>query len=200
MEKYHARIRGRATLYKKLRLHGYGLVYDKKRRGWEVKTDDKKWLEGLSKECHRLHLNCIVTPTRYTRSTTYRGAYFKEHPGILHHRYFCAYCGRLLPKKKITIDHLIPVQKASNEKRYRLLINLLGYTGVNDPKNLAPACKKCNAKKKDKGGLWILRGWMGRSQWFWLILKPVVWTALILLAVKLWPYGVMAYHFIWPGR
>ncbi len=119
MEKYHARIRGRATLYKKLRLHGYGLVYDKKRRGWEVKTDDKKWLEGLSKECHRLHLNCIVTPTRYTRSTTYRGAYFKEHPGILHHRYFCAYCGRLLPKKKITIDHLIPVQKASNEKRYR---------------------------------------------------------------------------------
>jgi len=44
----------------------------------------------------------------------------------------CAYCGTA--SDNLTIDHIIPIAKG----------------GTNDPKNLAPACRSCNSRKRDQ--------------------------------------------------
>lgn len=50
---------------------------------------------------------------------------------------FCVYCGK---KKKLTIDHVVPIDRG----------------GTNDMDNLVPACKSCNSRKNTKSLLsWL---------------------------------------------
>ncbi len=48
------------------------------------------------------------------------------------HNYRCYYCKKR--RFKLTLDHVIPLSKG----------------GKNIPENIVPACRSCNAKKKDK--------------------------------------------------
>jgi len=48
---------------------------------------------------------------------------------------------------------------------------LYGISGANDAKNLVAACRRCNSKKGTKMGLWIVRGFLGRSELLWKIRK-----------------------------
>lgn len=44
----------------------------------------------------------------------------------------CYYCGRRVPPKELTMDHVIPISRG----------------GLSVKENLVPACKECNNKKK----------------------------------------------------
>lgn len=104
------------------------------------------------------------------RSPTYRADFIAANPGFHGKLYMCPYCGRIMTKKTMQVDHIVAVDLARNS---RLARKLMPKEGVNDIKNLTAACRTCNAKKSNKGGLWILRGKYGAK------LQAAVWVALI---------------------
>jgi len=44
----------------------------------------------------------------------------------------CQYCGRLVPAKELTMDHVVPIARGGRSVKG----------------NVVPACKSCNSKKK----------------------------------------------------
>lgn len=96
------------------------------------------------------------------RSETYRTDFIRHNPPK-HGLYFCVYCGRPIKKEKMQVDHIIAIHLARKNRLYRSLI----HEDINELSNLAPACRKCNRRKSDKGGLWVLRGK------FWKICLPI---------------------------
>jgi 5-methylcytosine-specific restriction endonuclease McrA len=102
---------------------------------------------------------------RYERASNYRKIYFENNKGP----YRCSYCGKHLRADKLEVDHLIPVAKAKSESGVRMLLQICGVRNVNDAKNLVSACHKCNNKKSDKMGLWVVRGVIGRHKSVWAI-------------------------------
>lgn len=142
--------------------------------------------------------------SQWERADNYRAEFLKHNKGLFGCLYFCAYCGRPLTRKKMQVDHHIAVGRVQKNPLYKLylgtvntVINVVGLVtslatgkkfvkseGVNVRYNLIPACPKCNNRKKDKGGLWIVRGAIGGTIWkicnainnliLWLISKPLV--------------------------
>lgn len=77
----------------------------------------------------------------------YRYYYFKQNPGLFGVIWFCSQCHKILiGKKNVQVDH----------------IWALGAGGVNRTINTAAICKKCNSRKSDKTGLWLLNGLIGK--------------------------------------
>ena len=59
----------------------------------------------------------LVIKKEYTRSSNYRMVFFEENKPAFRNKYYqCAYCGRLLTKDTVTIDHLLPIQKVKRNK------------------------------------------------------------------------------------
>jgi len=108
---------------------------------------------------------------KYTRSGDYRDTFFKEYKPAVPAKYRCAYCGRKFIRRKITVDHIFPVNKLMYQQTTRDAAKLYGISGANDAKNLVAACRRCNSKKGTKMGLWIVRGFLGRSELLWKIRK-----------------------------
>lgn len=123
--------------------------------------------------------------SKWDRSDDYRRQFFKHNHGILGHVFICVYCFKPITAKKLEVDHHIainhvrknPMMKAwfglnnvlTNMKN-RVLCAVTGkkfekQQGVNVVYNLVPACKKCNRSKSDKGGSWIVRGYIGGTIW-----------------------------------
>lgn len=115
----------------------------------------------VSKGCRTYEI-----PAQYTRDTSYRRTFFSKNKPVMG-RYRCAYCGRKIPAKKITVDHLIPVHAAEHSLWARRRLRRMGCRSVNDAKNLVPACRKCNQRKGGKTGIWIIRGKLGQKAWYW---------------------------------
>lgn len=136
------------------------------------------WIDWAKK----YHLECHVVEMKYTRSADYRGDYFKNNTPTVAARYRCVYCGKKLKYKDVTIDHLYPVNKMMYRQTTRDAAKVFGIDGVNDPKNLVAACRKCNSKKGTKMGVWILRGMIGRHEGFWMMRNALV-ISLILFGV-----------------
>lgn len=95
----------------------------------------------------------LVRPPKTLRSDDYRENFIDRNPGIfVNGLYFCMYCGKPIraksenPNWKMYVDHIRPINQG----------------GRNSTWNLGPACKKCNLAKSDKGGEWILRGYLGK--------------------------------------
>lgn len=152
-----------------------GKLYWKKEIVYDSRTVRKN--EGF---CDKKGLYFSCTDINYTRSSTYRRTFFQHDHGILGRgrHYICAYCGAIKSADKITVDHLLPIYGVSTQKKYRLLLRLLGMKNVNDVRNLVPACERCNQKKGSRGGFWILRGLIGRHRSFWIAVY--VLTAILL--------------------
>ena len=74
-----------------------------------------------------------------------RERYLKAHKGI-NGTFICAYCFKPVHKSKMEVDHIIPYTRGGSNHCY----------------NLVAACEKCNGKKTDKTGLWIVRGYFGK--------------------------------------
>lgn len=110
------------------------------------------------------------------RSNDYRKQYFSKHHGFWGF-YCCSYCGKLLTKEDATIDHIIPVNAA---ERHKIVAWLFRWKkeGINAQFNLTTACEHCNTSKKNRCGIWLFRGWIGRCFF------PVFWFIFFIT----WPY------------
>lgn len=121
---------------------------------------------------------------RWDRSSNYRDVYFQTH----HAPYHCVYCGKSLRRRDVEVDHLIPVAQTKKNTWAKLLLSLNTIRNVNDPRNLVASCHRCNQKKSDKMGIWILRGFLGRTKWFWSLTKITAFILCILVIYLLLSY------------
>lgn len=163
-------------MFLKKRLKAMRFSWKKDEKRWQRHIDDsnRDELKKVRKFCRRKFLKYDFVDDSMDRSTNYRNNFFKSRKGIFGSGiYVCAYCGRFLTKKRVCVDHIIPVYRAKNDDFYRKLLSFRHIKNVNDIRNLAPSCNKCNSKKSANGGFWIIRGWFGRSSWR-VIIKEII--------------------------
>lgn len=96
--------------------------------------------------------------------------------------HLCPYCGRIMLKSTMQVDHIHAVNRA---KKHRLSRIWIPDGDVNSLHNLTSACPACNKKKADHGGTWVLRARIGK------VLFPVIWVLLV-LATLLFAVGVVS--------
>ena len=99
----------------------------------------------------------------------YRKTFFSNNPPVIHNNYFCAYCGKLVNKENITVDHLYPIGAVKKDPKLQKKLKRKGIKDINDKKNLVPACRTCNKKKSANLGIWIIKGKIGKHQFLWII-------------------------------
>lgn len=127
------------------------------------------YIEKPKREIRKLKRNNIshnCYRVEYERARNYRQTFFSRTRGP----YKCRYCNKKISKNQVYVDHIIPVAKVQKSSRARFLLKVFGCKNVNDIKNLAPACFKCNQKKSDKMGLWVFRGKAGKYKIYWILL------------------------------
>lgn len=147
-------------------------------------------LKRVVRFCRRRLLPYHVSDDRMERKSGYRNRFLRETRGILGTRlYLCAYCGKPLGASRLSVDHIIPVKQASSSRFYRRLLTWRRIRTVNDVRNLAPSCVRCNLRKSARGGWWVIRGIFGRH-WWWVLLRELLWLA----AGSVLLYGF--YHFL----
>lgn len=125
------------------------------------------------------------------RSTSYRKEFFGHTKPVLQNRYVCAYCGRLLKEKDVTVDHIYPVHAAKTDINIQNKLKYKGFSDINDIKNLVAACRSCNRRKGTKMGIWILKGKLGRSPVLWCIRKSVRLAVIVAAAYLLIKSGLL---------
>lgn len=126
-----------------------------------VVTD--RCLKKLVPLCKRYRLSLKINNNLGTRGTAYRRDFFKRYKPVHGKYYLCAYCGKKLTRQKSTVDHIIPVAKAAQSLKLQKMLFRMGIADINDPRNLVASCARCNKKKSDKMGLWIIRGFIGKN-------------------------------------
>lgn len=160
--------------------------------------------------------------SQWARADNYRSEFLKRNKGLFGCIYLCAYCGRPMTRKTMQVDHHIAVKRVQKNPLYKVYLgtvntfmNISGRIsslvtgkkfvkskGVNVTYNLIPACPKCNNRKSDKGGMWVLRGAIGGTIWkglnainnlfLWLFAQPIVKGILIgLVAFAVVQYFVL---------
>ena len=119
---------------------------------------------------------------KYQRSTDYRRQFLRHNKGIFGGgNFFCSYCGKLLTPQKMTVDHLIPVNKVKKIGIARLIMKVRGIRNINDINNLIPSCYRCNSRKSDKMGFWILKGDIGKHPWYWIFKRSLILAIIVVL-------------------
>ncbi len=145
------------------KLYTYGLRYSRYGRKWQINTPDKKLGKEITGFCrsHNLHYECIAD--NYVRSNTYRKEFLTSY-GRIHGKFRCAYCGKKITEKEMTVDHIIPVHKVRHKGIVRSMMKWSGISNINDINNLAPACRRCNTRKGTKiNAYYYARGMLGRT-------------------------------------
>ena len=133
--------------------------------------------KGNKKDCNRLQRKAArrgystkLYKSIYGRSDNYRKIFFDQKGS--QEAYRCVYCGRMVHKNHITIDHVIPVYDAKRYYSARIALKLMGCEGANDPKNLVPSCFRCNERKGTSWNLiYLIRAKYGDSQDYWKAVK-----------------------------
>lgn len=137
---------GRRTTYRyRHKLSYFGLK--PKGRKWTLTTSDNDIVDYINSFCRRKHLTVNIIENKYIRSSKYRSVYFHAYPsdtGV----YRCVYCGKRMSKDKITVDHVIPIQKVQKSDFYKNLLVTCGIDSVNDPKILLQPAKNAIRKKR----------------------------------------------------
>lgn len=137
-----------------------GFRYDTGKAAWNLRervTKDEE--NNLRIFCRKRKLRIEITGESLARDGAYRKRFFENYG---RETYLCAYCGRRLSRAAVTVDHIIPVGQLKNKKR-SMRLAILRINNINDTKNLAPACARCNKKKGAKTGLWVVRGFWGKN-------------------------------------
>ena len=89
------------------------------------------------------------------------------------------------------VDHIVPIDRMKKSALTRKIMKLFGIVNVNDSKNLASACSRCNARKGNNGGIWIVKGYLGQFRLYWILVRIIQFMLLIflmLLALYVWRY------------
>lgn len=158
--------------YHRNELYSMGLRFQKRAYGksfYEIKTKDMELVAAIKDFCSKKKLKVQIIDAAFTRSSNYRKKFFETQKPDFGNRYFCAYCGKLLPQSKIQIDHLVPVDRASNSLFLQKRLRLMGTSDINDISNLLPSCAHCNNHKRSRMGFWIVRGRIGQYKYLWCL-------------------------------
>ncbi|MDD7176518.1 MAG: hypothetical protein SPG09_11750 [Lachnospiraceae bacterium] len=166
------------------RLRRFGLDRDegKKYRG----TIPERKLELLKEYCWKNHLKFYIDNEYGTRSRDYRARFFNSHRPVFGRFYFCAYCGKLLSKKRVTVDQHNTVAKVSKDPELQKKLKRQGIEELNSEKNLVAACDRCNQKKGAHMGDWIRKGKIGRHAWVWVLRWMLRIAVFVAIACALW--------------
>ncbi|MBM6840108.1 hypothetical protein H6A03_00925 [[Clostridium] spiroforme] len=184
------------TYHHRYYLHQMGMSFKKtgKYSGmWHKKTDNSAEIEILKNYCIAHHLNIKIYDDSDKRSHDYRSSFFQTNLGLFNkgRYYHCAYCGRILKKNDIQVDHIFPVYmvKDSNFTNFnKKVLKLFHITNINCTRNLVASCKKCNQQKGNKTGLWIFRAWIGKYFLFWIIFYAFILLAVLKAVTDLLPF------------
>ena len=165
------RVRVSSTKYQKVgrcafRLSLYGLKKDDY-GAYRGTLNSRRKYDKLRKYCEKKRLFLRTDNEFGKRGGSYRDIFFRENLPAFMGRYFCAYCGKLLKKDDVTVDHLYPLGIAYRDIDVQEKLKKAGIEGINDPKNLVAACYECNQKKGKSTGRWITKGRIGRHPWVW---------------------------------
>ena len=159
--------RSRGILRYHFRLRRFGLDRGEGKKYRGLVTERK--LERLKAYCREKHLKFYIDHRYGTRGSSYRARFLRNNDPVLGMFYFCAYCGRPVSKKYVTVDHLYPVAKVSRDPALQKKLRRQGIDDLNSEKNLVPACYRCNQKKAAQMGAWIRKGKIGRHAWVWVL-------------------------------
>lgn len=113
--------------------------------------------------------------SRWARSDDYRRVFFAHTSPP----YECLYCGRYIGSDQMQVDHIVPVSAVKKSAYARWLLERKGIRNVNDIRNLAPSCRRCNARKGTKLGLWYIRACLHkRSDWEKIKARIILWASI----------------------
>ena len=126
-----------------------------------------------------------------TRSDTYRTNYIRAHPGLKvagKYWYICSYCGRIISREKMQVDHVLAIELARRNVFYRMFAPSQKFGGINSLRNLCASCPKCNNRKSNLGGWWIVKGHIGFVFFLivWAVTIAVTLYATIMVASGIW--------------
>lgn len=141
---------------------------------------------SLKRLCRQNKVKFEINNDFGKRSTTYRTEYFKHNKPIYKKFYRCVYCGRLLSRRKITVDHIYPVKKVNESTYYQDKLKRMGADSVNNYRNLVSACFRCNAKKSAKTGWWIIKAKIGSMKYYWLVVHIIEFIIFLLILYNLY--------------
>lgn len=119
--------------------------------------------------------------SRWARSSDYRSLFLSENEPP----YRCIYCGRYIGSDEMQVDHIVPVAAVKKSAFARWLLERKDIHSVNDIRNLAPSCRRCNMKKGTKLGLWYIRACLHRNPEWETIKGGILFWIFFLVAVVL---------------
>lgn len=166
-------------------LFNFGLRFKKtgKYSGyWRKTTSNIDKLRDIQVYCEKKHLKFLSYDINKKRSSNYRKIFFSNYDTFFKDYYICSYCGKLLKKEEVTVDHIIPIAKAQKNDFYRKILKKLNIININDYRNLTCSCSKCNFRKSNKAGIWVVRGFLGKNVYFWIFMKLIL---LIVIGIEL---------------
>ena len=137
----------------------------------------KRQANAVVKKATKMGYKARCFDEKFERSPKYRYNFIKCNPPV-NNRYRCVYCGRVVKKDDMEVDHILPV---SGAKEYEWVRKKLK-RGVNDMSNLVPSCHRCNMRKLDSIALrWRVKAQLGRHQEYWGIRKIILLVIVIIV-------------------
>ena len=181
--KGNRKLLNRRNFYKQ---HLTSLGFSHVRGKYVIQLDDENEIETMKTSLESYRTKYQSYPNSYLRSGDYRKKFFDKNRPIFKDYYICAYCGRFLKKKDVTVDHIISIRKAQKSKILQFILRLVKINDINDEKNLTASCETCNKKKGQKLSLsYVLRGILGRKSWYWFIYYIVIIIVLVIVILQI---------------
>ena len=145
---------------------------------YSIKTD-KEECQHIVRICRRKRIKFRCYEERWSRSSNYRTVFLKTFGPP----YKCRYCRKGLNKDTLVVDHIVPVEKTKKNINARMILYIQGIDNVNDIRNLAPACHRCNKLKGERMGIWVLRGVLGKYKVYWIFRRILLLVIILLIII-----------------
>lgn len=156
---------------------------------YRIQAEDRK-LKKVQRICRRRHYELKRTyPENWGRSSSYRRDFFAYYPRP-RGGYRCRYCHRRVPDHKLTVDHVYPIYRTKTGDNFWM--RLIRIDNVNDVRNLAPSCRRCNIRKGRRTGIWILKAILGKYKLYWFLRRCVQLLLIGLILFLLLHFDVLS--------
>ena len=107
-----------------------------------IKNLDKNKIKKIKRYCNKKKLRYNLINSSFERGSAYRRTFFNSNKSV-HNHYFCAYCGRYIPKEKITVDHIIPIYSVKYSPFKQKILKMFGINNINCEKLTNWQSKSC---------------------------------------------------------
>lgn len=142
---------------------------------YRIQAEERKERK-IRRICRRRHYELKrIYPENLGRSDHYRRDFFSYYP-----RPLAAIAAAIVIAVFRIKSCASTISTPSTAPRPAMIswLRLLRIEDVNDVRNLAPACRRCNTKKGRNAGIWVLRAILGRYEAYW-VLRKVCFVALV---------------------